>query len=106
MALLFKNNLKIKSDNGDGKVHGSVLDRTGGGIDAPIPIHEVKIFNQGSNAMIRRKRSNQYGEYEFKKLDRTQIYFLISHYIDASKNGEMADNIIPQRDPIYDQIID
>lgn len=106
MVLLFKNNLKIKSDNGDGKVHGSVLDRTGGGVDAPIPIHEVKIFNQDTNLMIQRKRSNRYGEYEFKSIDRTQTYFLISHYIDESKNGECADNITPQRDPIYDQVID
>lgn len=93
----------IPFPNSNGKIEGSIKDRKLQ--DVSLPNHEVKAFLMRSNQLIRKEVTDHNGDYQFTCLPNEPI-FIVSHYIDSSKNGEMADNIIPQRDPVYDQIID
>lgn len=93
----------IFTRNGAGSIEGKVADVVQ---DQGMPAHEVKLFDQDSNLYVRSVRTDEEGRYIIPRIDEQYRYFIVSHYIDDSKNGEMADNIIPQRDHIYDQIID
>ncbi|NLD10045.1 MAG: hypothetical protein GX667_10765 [Xanthomonadaceae bacterium] len=95
-----------KIGNGNTSIRGSILDRTEHNGNVPLPIHELKIFDQKRNILLATARTDQFGEYTLKSIDPDLVCFNVSHYIDDSKDGEIADNIKPQRDPIYDQIIE
>lgn len=92
----------IFTRNGMGMITGTVADvvQTEG-----LVSHEVKLFEQTSNLYLKSVYTGEDGRYKISTLDENKRYFIVSHYIDDSKNGEMADNIVPQRDPIYDHII-
>ena len=96
-----KNRLFIKT-NGNKQISGKTLESDA---DSFIPYHRVFLFDQKSKEYIGDVFSDEKGEYAFRGIGEGP-FFIVSHYVDDSKNGEMADNIVPQRDPIYDQIID
>ena len=96
-----KNRLSIIK-NGNKQISGKILESDS---DSSLLYHQVFLFDQKSKECIDDVFSDEEGEYAFSGIDEGP-FFIVSHYIDDSKNGEMADNIIPQRDPRYDQIID
>lgn len=96
-----ENRLSIKT-NGNKQISGKTLDNDA---DRSISYHQVFLFDQKSKECIDDVFSDEEGEYAFGGIDEGP-FFIVSHYVDDSKNGEMADNITPQRDPIYDQIIE
>ena len=90
--------------NGPNTISGKTLDKLDNGT-AELQFAPVRLFRQSDGALIKETISNSDGDYQFNSLD-SEVYFIVSHYVNHSKNGEMADNIVPQRAPVYDQIID
>lgn len=91
------------SYSGDKSISGKLVDRDS--VDIPLANHTVFLFDQNNKQLIGSVESSEDGKYSFNDISKG-TYFVISHYIDDSKNGEMADNIIPKRDSIHDQIIE
>ena len=96
---LKKQRLFIKR-NGNKQISGKTLESDTGSF---IPYHQVFLFDQKSKEYIDYVFSDEKGEYAFRGIGEG-LFFIVSHYIDDSKNGEIADNIRPIRDPDYDFI--
>lgn len=103
MLLLLNSSRVIKKYGGDRMINGKLLDLKENQDTEEIADNEVYTYHQASGELVAVARSNERGEYHITGLNKDK-HFVVSHYLDESKNGEIADNIRPIRDPDYDFI--